>query len=746
MVKFVDNVIKTSQKSRPQDLNTGDLESAYSSVIGVLLLITITMIAGGIVLLILTSNPLPEKVPMAYLKVSQSNDRVELLNQAGDTLTSKSIEILVDGVDRSSEFRKPENKPDWGTLKAGEQIYYTSPTKPKSVQILYVAKSGQYLLASSGPRTITPITIVPLVTPTPNIPVVAAPTVTQITPGSGYNNTFIDTLNLTGTAFLSGATMKLNGTGFEDIPAINVTVISPMQIRCSLNLSSAPEGLRNVVVTNIDGKEGMLVGGFNVIQAGIPPIANFTATPSNGTAPLTIQFNDTSTTLPISWTWTFGDGGTSNIQNASHRYTNPGNYTVKLTVTNATGSDSEIKTNYITVSPPVVTNISPTAQFTANTIQGQSPLTVQFTQQSVSAGTTSFTWDMNNDGIVDYTTKNPVHTYQTAGTYTVKLTVTNATGSDSEIKTNYITVTSPVCPTIYLTDFGIKGDGSDETAKLQSALDYAWAHSTCSVVFPSDKTIGISRTIESPEFVELIGNGCTIKLIDHSGMAYGDSLFIVGAHSYVHHMKFNGNMDNQDDTPNGVYLLTDSRFENNEVFKVSAYMLGTFKGDNIIINNNIIHDTRQYGIATSGEGFPVVKDYSNNITITNNIIYNCGQVGIKIRQTSNSLVKGNIITVPTSLHDDAPAGIRLYTFDGANHHITITNNQISGPGDGSIAISSDDSANSYISITNNQIINADTGIKINFNNGIITGNSITYRSACIANRGSGNTISGNSCN
>jgi parallel beta-helix repeat protein len=229
-------------------------------------------------------------------------------------------------------------------------------------------------------------------------------------------------------------------------------------------------------------------------------------------------------------------------------------------------------------------------------------------------------------------------------------------------------------------------------------------------------------------------------------MGYGDSLFVVGAYSYVHHLKFNGNMDNQDDTPNGVYLLTDSRFENNEVFKVSAYMLGTYKGDNIIINNNIIHDTRQYGIATSGEGFPVVNDYSNNITITNNTIYNCGQVGIKIRQTSNSLVKGNIITVPTSLYDDVPAGIRLYTFDGANHHITITNNQISGPGDGSIAISSDDSANSYISITNNQIINADTGIKINFNNGIITGNSITYRSSCIANRGSGNTISGNSCN
>jgi len=45
--------------------------------------------------------------------------------------------------------------------------------------------------------------------------------------------------------------------------------------------------------------------------------------------------------------------------------------------------------------------------------------------------------------VVDYTTKNPSHTYQAAGNYTVKLTVTNASGSNSEIKTNYIVVTNP---------------------------------------------------------------------------------------------------------------------------------------------------------------------------------------------------------------------------------------------------------------------------------------------------------------
>ena len=115
-----------------------------------------------------------------------------------------------------------------------------------------------------------------------------------------------------------------------------------------------------------------------------------------------------------------------------------GNYSVIFRVSDGTVMDS--KTTKITVNSP--SKIPPTAQFTSNTRQGQNPLTVQFTDQSVSEGTTSYKWDINNDGIIDYTTKNPKHIYQTAGSYAVKLTVTNASGSDSEIKTNYVTVSS----------------------------------------------------------------------------------------------------------------------------------------------------------------------------------------------------------------------------------------------------------------------------------------------------------------
>lgn len=81
------------------------------------------------------------------------------------------------------------------------------------------------------------------------------------------------------------------------------------------------------------------------------------------------------------------------------------------------------------------------ADFTANITTGDKPLTVQFTDTSFGVPS-SWAWDFTNDGTVDNTTQNPIYTYDTAGNYTVNLTVTNEYGSNTEIKTEYIQVTS----------------------------------------------------------------------------------------------------------------------------------------------------------------------------------------------------------------------------------------------------------------------------------------------------------------
>lgn len=81
-----------------------------------------------------------------------------------------------------------------------------------------------------------------------------------------------------------------------------------------------------------------------------PPVAEFVGVPTSGTPPLTVDFTDLSTGNPTTWDWDFGDGvGTSTDQHPSYTYNSLGNYTVSLTVTNAYGSDSEVKIGYISV-------------------------------------------------------------------------------------------------------------------------------------------------------------------------------------------------------------------------------------------------------------------------------------------------------------------------------------------------------------------------------------------------------------
>ncbi|HEX5691024.1 MAG TPA: PKD domain-containing protein, partial [Roseiflexaceae bacterium] len=76
-----------------------------------------------------------------------------------------------------------------------------------------------------------------------------------------------------------------------------------------------------------------------------PPTANFSASPTSGSAPLAVQFSDTSTGSPTSWQWDFDNNGStdSTAQNPSFSYTTAGTYSVKLTVANAGGSNATTK-------------------------------------------------------------------------------------------------------------------------------------------------------------------------------------------------------------------------------------------------------------------------------------------------------------------------------------------------------------------------------------------------------------------
>jgi PKD repeat protein len=85
-----------------------------------------------------------------------------------------------------------------------------------------------------------------------------------------------------------------------------------------------------------------------------PPVAGFSATPTAGAAPLTVDFSDLSTGGPTAWAWDFGDGGSSTQQNPSHQYAAAGSYTVSLIASNAGGSTTATKPHYVLVSFPDV--------------------------------------------------------------------------------------------------------------------------------------------------------------------------------------------------------------------------------------------------------------------------------------------------------------------------------------------------------------------------------------------------------
>ncbi|WP_052292253.1 PKD domain-containing protein [Methanosphaerula palustris] len=197
----------------------------------------------------------------------------------------------------------------------------------------------------------------------------------------------------------------------------------------------------NLTATNAGGNATQTKTDYITVTQVPVPVANFSANVTNGTSPLSVGFTDLSTNSPTSWLWDFGDGTTSTMQNPVHAYMAAGNYSVNLTATNAGGNASQNKTDYITVHAPV---FAPVANFTANVTNGTAPLSVGFTDLSIGSPATR-SWNFGDDNTS--TEQNPVHTYTAAGNYTVNLTVTNAGGSNTSVKTNYITVHAVVPPT-----------------------------------------------------------------------------------------------------------------------------------------------------------------------------------------------------------------------------------------------------------------------------------------------------------
>jgi len=166
-----------------------------------------------------------------------------------------------------------------------------------------------------------------------------------------------------------------------------------------------------------------------------PPTADFTSSCSALNCSFTSTSSDPDGTI-ASYSWNFGDGGTSTAQNPSHTYGATGSYSVTLQVTDNQGAQSPITTKTVNVTAP---NQAPTANFTFSC----SALTCNFTSTSSDPdGTISaYSWNFG-DGATS-TAQNPSRTYAAGGSYNVTLRVTDNQGAQSPITTKTVNVTAP---------------------------------------------------------------------------------------------------------------------------------------------------------------------------------------------------------------------------------------------------------------------------------------------------------------
>jgi PKD repeat protein len=165
------------------------------------------------------------------------------------------------------------------------------------------------------------------------------------------------------------------------------------------------------------------------------PTANFEGSPLTINVGETVTFTDKSSNA-TSWSYTFGDGNTSTLQNPTNTYVTAGKFTVTQKVTNATWHDTKTRTDYVTVY-----NEDPIADFTAMPLTVAVGEDVFFSDASTPfGGIDTYSWDFG-DG-KSSTEANPVHAYGSAGKKTVSLTVTNfsVAGSDTKTRTDYIEV------------------------------------------------------------------------------------------------------------------------------------------------------------------------------------------------------------------------------------------------------------------------------------------------------------------
>jgi len=259
-----------------------------------------------------------------------------------------------------------------------------------------------------------------------------------------------DTVQLAGS--VTNVTMgqwSTSGTG-SFFP--NNTDLNPMYIPSNADQLN---GLTTIYLSTTDAQICLNAVDSITIEYADPLAINFGNTP--GCVNSFINFTD-STTINFGtiaqWSWTFGDGGSSQSPNPVYAYSAPGAYDVTLTVVSSLGCEYSLIQTVLVQSPPSASfNLS-----SDTVIVGEN---VSYTD--LSSGAASWFWTFG-DGLGTAIDQNPTYSYSEAGNFEVLLQITNSLGC-TDTTTNNIVVLSeeePYFPPVIPTGFSPNGDGEND--------------------------------------------------------------------------------------------------------------------------------------------------------------------------------------------------------------------------------------------------------------------------------------------
>ena len=149
------------------------------------------------------------------------------------------------------------------------------------------------------------------------------------------NGTYNISVTLTATA--GGLLLTDGGSNSQLITSTGTTTFDLKVDTGYIQFRTVSSSASNVVVGKITQNSYTLPP--------VKPVASFTASINNITKGQSVTFTDTSTNTPTSWAWDFGDGGSSTLQNPTHKFNTVGTFTVTMTATNLAGTSDAVTKN-----------------------------------------------------------------------------------------------------------------------------------------------------------------------------------------------------------------------------------------------------------------------------------------------------------------------------------------------------------------------------------------------------------------